>query len=109
MINYETTKIIKFSIVVPCFNEGKTLRKCIEKVLETADETLSLEIIIVDDGSSDQSLIIARELEEEYSEVKVLHHEKNQGKGPRYVLVFKKPLEIISLFRMLISNIILWI
>ena len=58
-----TDKETKLSIVVPCFNEEKTLRKCVEKVLEIADETLSLEIIIVDDGSSDQSLIIARELE----------------------------------------------
>jgi glycosyltransferase involved in cell wall biosynthesis len=81
MTNYETTKIIKFSIVVPCFNEEKTLRKCIEKVLEIADETLSLEIIIVDDCSSDQSLIIARELEDKYQEIVVLNHKKNQGKG----------------------------
>jgi len=76
-----TGKDIKLSIVVPCFNEEKTLRKCIEKVLEIADETLSLEIIIVDDGSSDQSLIIARELEDKYQEIVVLSHKKNQGKG----------------------------
>ena len=76
-----TGKDTKLSIVVPCFNEEKTLRKCIEKVLEIADETLSLEIIIVDDGSSDQSLIIARELENKYQEIVVLSHKKNQGKG----------------------------
>lgn len=76
-----TGKDTKLSIVVPCFNEEKTLRKCIEKVLEIADETLSLEIIIVDDGSSDQSLIIARELEDKYQEIVVLSHKKNQGKG----------------------------
>ena len=61
--------INSLSIIFPCFNEEKTLRKCIEKVLEIADETLSLEIIIVDDGSSDQSLIIARELEDKYQEI----------------------------------------
>ena len=72
-----TDKDTKLSIVVPCFNEEKTLRKCIEKVLEIADETLSLEIIVVDDGSSDQSLIIARELEDKYQEIVVLSHKKN--------------------------------
>ena len=76
-----TGKDTKLSIVVPCFNEEKTLRKCIEKVLEIADETLSLEIIIVDDGSSDQSLIIARELENKYQEIVVLSHKKTKGKG----------------------------
>ncbi len=77
----ETGKISKFSIVVPCFNEEKTLRKCVEKVLEIAEETLSLELIIVDDCSKDRSLIIARELEGKYPEIIVLHHKINQGKG----------------------------
>lgn len=81
MTNSESSRIVKFSIVIPCFNEEKTLRKCIEKVLEIADETLSLELIVVDDCSSDQSLIIARGLEDKYPEIKVLHHKVNQGKG----------------------------
>ncbi len=81
MTNYGTDKVTKFSIVVPCFNEEKTLEKCIEKVLEIADPTLSLELIIVDDCSNDRSLVIARELESKYSEITVLSHQSNQGKG----------------------------
>ncbi len=49
--------ITKFSVIIPCFNEEKTLRKCIEKVLEIADETLSLQLIIVDDCSKDRGLM----------------------------------------------------
>jgi dolichol-phosphate mannosyltransferase len=90
MTNYETSKITKFSIVVPCFNEEKTLRTCIEKVLEIADGTLSLELIIVDDGSKDRSLIIAQELEGEYPEITVLNHKKNQGKGAALRTGFQK-------------------
>jgi glycosyltransferase involved in cell wall biosynthesis len=71
----------KLSVVIPCYNEENTLRNCIEKVLEIADEYLSLEIIIVDDASSDDSLSIARDLEARRAEIQVLHHEKNQGKG----------------------------
>jgi dolichol-phosphate mannosyltransferase len=86
----ETNKVTKFSIVVPCFNEEKTLKKCIEKVLEIADSTLSLELIIVDDCSSDSSLEIARELENKYSEIIVLSHQKNQGKGAALRTGFQK-------------------
>ncbi len=90
MTNYGTGKITKFSIVVPCFNEEKTLRTCIEKVLEIADGTLSLELIIVDDCSKDRSLIIARGLENEYPEITVLNHKKNQGKGAALRTGFQK-------------------
>ncbi len=71
----------KLSIVIPCFNEEKTLEKCINRVLEIADNELALELIIVDDASKDQSLSIAKNLEIRYPEIVVLHHEKNQGKG----------------------------
>ena len=42
---------------------------------------MQLEIIIVDDCSTDRSLEIARKLESRYTEIKVLHHEVNRGKG----------------------------
>jgi glycosyltransferase involved in cell wall biosynthesis len=69
------------SVIIPCFNEERTLRRCVEKVLEIADEDLSLEIFIVDDASSDGSLLIARELENEHKKLMVLAHARNQGKG----------------------------
>lgn len=69
------------SLVVPCFNEEATLENCVERVLGLKSETLHLEIIIVDDCSKDKSLQVARTLEGEHSEVKVFHHEVNQGKG----------------------------
>ena len=74
-------KTIKLSIVVPCYNEATTLRKCIERVLRIADESLSLEIIIVDDCSTDGSLSIARELQKNHQEILLVTHERNRGKG----------------------------
>ncbi len=44
------------SVVIPCYNEEETLTECVERVLEIADGSLQLEIIIVDDGSRDRSL-----------------------------------------------------
>ena len=69
------------SIVIPCFNEEKTLRQTVARLQEIVDDTLQLEILIVDDCSSDRSLEIALELETEFSEVRSLHHQVNQGKG----------------------------
>lgn len=71
----------KLSVVIPCYNEEKTLASCIERVLLIQDTELTVEVIIVDDNSSDNSLSIAHELDKNYPEVRVLHHEINQGKG----------------------------
>ncbi len=80
---------VTLSVVVPCYNEAATLRTCIEKVLELRGEGLSVEIVIVDDASTDNSHDIARELMAEVPEVKVLHHESNQGKGAALRTGFK--------------------
>lgn len=69
------------SLVVPCYNEEQTLTHCIERVLALRSGQLKLEIIIVDDCSKDNSLEVARALERQHPEIRVLHHEVNQGKG----------------------------
>lgn len=72
----------RLSVVIPCFNEHRTLRRCVEKVLSIENINLSLEIIIVDDCSIDGSHAIALQLAEKHpGKVLVLKHEKNQGKG----------------------------
>ncbi|HEB50233.1 MAG TPA: glycosyltransferase [Desulfobulbus sp.] len=72
---------MKLSIVIPCYNEENTLAECLRRVLAIADETLSLEVIIVDDCSRDRSLALAGELEARHAAIRVLHHEVNMGKG----------------------------
>ena len=72
----------RLSVVIPCFNEHVTLRRCVEKVISIGDAKLALEIIIVDDCSIDGSHAIALQLAEKYpGKVCVLKHEKNLGKG----------------------------
>ncbi len=75
------TAPVKLSIVIPCYNEEVTLKRCINRVLEIADHHLLLEIIVIDDGSTDQTPRIARELEKEYPEILLIRHESNRGKG----------------------------
>ena len=68
------------SIIIPAYNEENTLAKCVERVMAIADKNLQLDVIIIDDASTDKTATVARELSERYG-VKLLSHEKNQGKG----------------------------
>ena len=66
----------KVSIVVPVYNMEKYLPQCLDSLVY---QTLQgLQIIVVNDGSTDQSLAIAQEYEQRYSNVHVIS-QKNQG------------------------------
>jgi glycosyltransferase involved in cell wall biosynthesis len=69
------------SIVVPCYNESKTLETIITRVLVADVSGLEREIVIVDDGSQDDSVNIAKALAERHPNIRVLEHQTNQGKG----------------------------
>jgi len=66
------------TVLMPVFNEQATLAEIIRRVRQV-DVGLTLELIVVDDGSSDGTNKILRTLED--STVRVIAHEKNQGKG----------------------------
>jgi glycosyltransferase involved in cell wall biosynthesis len=68
---------MKLSIVIPVFNEVGTLPMIIERVLATG---LANEILLVDDGSTDGSRALLAALDGQKG-IRVLLHEKNQGKG----------------------------
>jgi glycosyltransferase involved in cell wall biosynthesis len=72
---------VTLSIVIPCYNEERTLEACIESALAIKDDALALELIIVDDCSTDGSLAVARLLQERIPELMIVHHDKNMGKG----------------------------
>ena len=49
---------MKLSVIIPCFNEEKTLEKIVKQVIDQKD--LVKEIIIVDDKSNDNSSLIIK-------------------------------------------------
>jgi len=65
------------SIVIPAFNEEATLVAVVQKVLKVPH---LLEVVIVNDCSTDATGKIADELARQHSEIKVLHQPTNQGK-----------------------------
>lgn len=78
---------MKLSIIIPAYNEGKTIREIIERVRAVAIP-LAKEIIVVDDFSTDDTADILKELLG--SEVKVFYHSQNRGKGAALKTGFKE-------------------
>jgi glycosyltransferase involved in cell wall biosynthesis len=66
------------SVVIPCFNERDTIERAVEAVL--AAPVRGLEVIVVDDGSSDGTREVLRE-KVEPRVARVIYHERNRGKG----------------------------
>ncbi len=69
----------RLSVIIPVYNEEKTIRLIVERVLRTPSP---LEIVIVDDCSTDLTPNVLRDLAAQHpGVVRVLRHETNQGKG----------------------------
>ena len=71
----------KLSLVIPCYNEETTLKGIVEEVLRLKSGGIELELVIVDDCSSDGSREVAKTLADAYPEVKLCFHDVNKGKG----------------------------
>ncbi len=69
------------SIVIPCYNEEKTIEKILDEVFSVNLGSTKKEIIIVDDGSKDNTRKILKKLSNKHSEIRLIFQEKNQGKG----------------------------
>lgn len=68
---------MKLSVIIPVYNESKSIEEILHRVQAT---DLATEIVVVDDGSVDGSRDILKKLDGK-KRVRVLMHEKNQGKG----------------------------
>lgn len=64
------------SVIVPVFNGASFLNRCIDSILVQTYE--NLQVLVVDDGSEDDSFLIAKKYEKKDKRVQVLHQE-NQG------------------------------
>ena len=66
------------SIAIPCYNSQEYMRNCIESLLPGGEE---VEIIIVDDGSRDNTAAIADEYAAKYPGIVKAIHQENGGHG----------------------------
>ena len=70
---------LQYSIIIPCYNEEKTIEKIVFEVLKSKINIL--EIIIIDDNSHDKSKELIKNLSEKNNKIKLVSHNKNLGKG----------------------------
>lgn len=69
---------IKTSVIIPVYNVEKYIRECLESVF--AQTQKEMEVIVVDDGSTDGSMEIVREYQEKYNSLRIIS-QRNQGLG----------------------------
>jgi dolichol-phosphate mannosyltransferase len=65
------------SILIPVYNEEKTIKKVISAVKKADTGNVRKEIVVVDDGSKDNSLKVLKQIKG----IKLISHTRNQGKG----------------------------
>lgn len=71
---------MKLSIIVPVYNAERWLRRCVESLLNQGIDKGEYEILLVDDGSTDGSLALARQLAAEASNIRIFT-QPNAGPG----------------------------
>ncbi len=67
----------RVSVIVPCYNYGHWLKACVESAL--LQEEVAVDVIVVNDASTDDSSQVADFLAERDSRVRVIHHVVNAG------------------------------
>jgi glycosyltransferase involved in cell wall biosynthesis len=68
---------IEVSVILPVYNTEKYLQKCLESII-AAKKNIELEIILINDGSTDNSLVICNQYAVKYDFIKVIN-QKNSG------------------------------
>ncbi|MEM4625669.1 MAG: glycosyltransferase family 2 protein [Candidatus Pacearchaeota archaeon] len=79
MFDYPPGKVEGVSIVIPCYNESKTIGDAIESLLNLNYPKNKLEIIVVDDKSTDDSVKVIRRYCKKYNNVRLIVNSKNSG------------------------------
>lgn len=70
---------MKVSIIIPVYNTERFVEQAILSALEQEE---TAEVIVVDDGSTDNSLSICKQLSKQYAKIKVFQHPKQANLGP---------------------------
>ena len=74
--------VTSVSAFFPCYNDALSIGKLVRDVRESLVESVDdFEIIVVNDGSSDNSLKVLQELQKEIGELRIVNHEVNRGYG----------------------------
>ena len=84
-------KMLDISVVVPLYNEAESLPELVAWIDRVAREnSLSYEVIMVDDGSTDESWSVVEKLRREYESIRAIRFMRNYGKSAALYCGFEK-------------------
>lgn len=69
------------SIIIPAYNEEKTIQEILKRVAEVEISDVKIQVVIVDDGSNDNTLTLIKESVKGLRNSILIEHKKNRGKG----------------------------
>lgn len=72
--------IIRLSIIIPVYNVEPYIKQCLDSIYTGDNKGLPFEVIVVDDGTLDNSMEIVKKYSEEHENLHILH-QKNQGQS----------------------------
>jgi len=72
---------IQTSLVIPCFNEALGVKKTLDEIFDVFNNQRDFEVIIIDDGSTDETLAQLHKIALERPRLKILQNNTNKGYG----------------------------
>lgn len=81
---------MKLSIIIPVFNEKKTILEMLKRIQNVNIVNVAKEIILVNDGSTDGTTDLLNNFSKQKSGIKIINHSRNQGKGAAVITGIKE-------------------
>jgi len=71
----EEVRLMKVSVIIPVYNQDVLVKRCLDSIPKRSD----IEIIVINDGSTDNTLSVLNEYKKEYSKLKIITYKNNKG------------------------------
>ena len=81
---------MKYSLVIPCFNEAENILPLIDKLKNNILKKKKIEVILVNNGSTDNTLSILKDQEKKFSNIVIVNIKTNIGYGNGIISGLKK-------------------
>ena len=86
-----STQAASLSVIIPAYNEARRLPQFLQHTIAFLDQRrLSYEIIVVDDGSTDQTAQAIEPQAQQCPHLRLIHMRQNMGKGAAVPIIYRQ-------------------